>query len=234
MRLGSKEKYLVQILVVLTLLFCWKFELGEILSFLGSIIGVLGAYYIFDKGRKADAADKLNILYQMLDYTVENTECFTYSYVEETVIVIVENGIQQGYTIEEIKEMCSNKFFASIKCNSICNALVETYTDMTDGNKSDFKSLDRFVYYNNWHECIPFIKEEYRRDIIEWIFYLKESKDNNPFIEYDIENFVGNRERIVEILNESSKYKHKTEREFIEEIFDIKIKYAQKTASIDN
>lgn len=69
----SKNMYIIQFILVIILVFSWKFELGDLLSFAGSIIGVLGAYYIFDMGRRKEIEAKRDTLYMILDYTIERT-----------------------------------------------------------------------------------------------------------------------------------------------------------------
>ncbi|CEQ31865.1 Uncharacterised protein [[Clostridium] sordellii] len=99
----SKNMCIIQFILVIILVFSWKFELGDLLSFAGSIIGVLGAYYIFDMGRRKEIEAKRDTLYMILDYTIERTVHILDEVNEFCNVYVDKYGIiDDGWLIDDI------------------------------------------------------------------------------------------------------------------------------------
>ena len=230
MRITSKQMYFIQYSIGVFLIFCWRFELGEILTFLGSIIGVLGAYHIFDMGRKIDIQNKVNTFYEMVSYTVKMTEDYVDEYVLEISNFVISNCEKHGYLVDDVRE------FTILLAEDTLAVYRLLYTDFNKGKfpqfdkfmsffvldelekeekyvssflEKEIKSSSRFVYYTNWNDAITYISEEERFILIEWILYLQESKLENPLGDYRTEEFILKREEVVNLLNRKSKYKNR-------------------------
>lgn len=241
MRLTSRQKYMIQISLAGLLLFCWKFELGDLLAFIGSIIGVLGAYYIFDMGRRFEVDDKVSAFYEMINYTLENTEVYLSDAVQVSKKRCLKIGKEKNYSISEIKDMTIlslkglrvGQEYSDYEME-LFKSILESFENIKENDKlSNPTYLDRLIYYKNWDECIPYIKED-REVLISWVLYLQDSSLDNPVNEYKIDEFILRRTQIVNLINKTGRFKHKTVEDYVESEINRYIKRANMKITTNN
>lgn len=201
----SKNMYVIQLIIVVTLAFSWKFELGDLLSFVGSIIGVLGAYYIFDMGRRKEIEAKRDTLYMLLDYTIESTMHILDGHIGDEVdefcnlYISKYEIIDDGWSIDDI--ICiyeEDVINVDIRKEFRDRAFV--FYGVLGEHERDMLSF--YIYDSNWSSYIPYVINEDRQRIVNWFTYLSSAKIGKELInDYDEEWFIDERDFAIECLN---------------------------------
>lgn len=196
----SKNMYIIQLIIVVILVFSCKFELGDLLSFVGSIIGVLEAYYIFDMGRRKEIEAKRDTLYMLLEYTIESTMHILNVHIGDEVSVFCQIYIDKYGIIDDI--ICiyeEDVINVDIRKEFRDRAFV--FYDVLGEHERDMLSL--YIYDSNWSSYIPYvINNEDRQCIVNWFTYLSSAKIGKEKInDYDEEWFIEERDFAIECLN---------------------------------
>lgn len=160
-----------------------------ILGFVGSIVGVLGAYFIFLKSSEKESKDKrdyeLEMLCNLLRLTIDKTDALlSYSMY----------NYNELYKLGYGDAICNIKEFASV-CDNVNNP--EGFLDVmkTSGAVDNFIplmstaivnnslaslniELNKLIYDDNWYSYLICLKESdnnlnFIRGITEWINFLK-------------------------------------------------------------
>lgn len=200
----------------------------DILGLVGSIIGVLGAYYISSnesrKQKKSESEYAIDMLCCLLNSTVKDTEYVIPTFIDKSKYyweyriykpylenidnfhlkkeakIFLNNVGQNFYTDEHILF-----FFLSVMSQPRFNNLINRFNN--DVNR--YFNFDGIIYDDNWYNHLKFIDDEekvYRKQIINWIKLIKGaniqvSNDETEKGNYlDIYKFMILRDDIIEFL----------------------------------
>lgn len=200
----------------------------DLLSFVGAIIGVIGAYFIasygFRKQNKIEKSYALDMLCCLLNSTIAETEYVIHIFIdkckyywENKVYEEYLENIEDYHLKEEAKLFISNVdkefytdeytlcYFQSVMSQPRFGDLINNFNNDVN-NDFDFDGL---IYDENWYSHLKFIdnKEKlYREYIIKWIRLL----DNTVIIippnkdirgQYlEISKFIRLRDQIIQFL----------------------------------
>lgn len=184
---------------------------GGIAGFIGSLLGVLGAFYIYRLQSNDEKQIKINqevkqkqhkemMLYTLLDFTYLQTRT-SYNHIIESYKNTYEDSYKElvckynlsGDLKKDFDRMlfvkpCEDTERFDYHINKISEELVNY---MRKKNISD-----RVVYMENWYEFIDCIDDlEDLNTVIFWITMLKNSDKN-----IDVNSFISNRESIGSLI----------------------------------
>ena len=166
---------------------------GGIMGFIGSSLGVLGAFYIYKLQSNDEKQIKINqevkqkqhkemMLYTLLDFTYED------SYKELVCKYNLSGDFKKDFDRMLFVKPCEDTERFDYHIDKISEELVYY---MRKNNISD-----RVVYMENWYEFIDCIDDlEDLNTVIFWITMLKNSDKN-----ININSFISNRENIGSLI----------------------------------
>lgn len=222
----------------------------DILGFVGSIIGVIGAYYISSSERRQQQQSATNYAIDMLccllDSTIKETNDVIPRFIDISKIYW-ENRIYKSY-LENIddyhlkqegklflnrvgrnfyKDENTLLFFRWIMFEERFGTLINRF----DNSLNKYFNFEGLIYDDNWYSHLKFIDDKekiYRKSIINWIKLIKSTKieisdDEIKKGNYlDIPQFINLRDEIIQFLKLHDYKNHKTYKEIYKENINSK------------
>lgn len=175
-----------------------------ILGFIGSILGVLGAYFIFLKSSERESQTKrkfeLEMLCNLLRLTIDKTDTIL-SYALYNYNDLYKLGYGETLChVGEFNRVCNNVnnpegFLAVMDISFGADNFISLMNTSIVNNSLSHLNIDlnKLIYDDNWHSYLVWLKDsnnslKYIRGITEWINFLKYT---NVYYEKGVDDFNG-------------------------------------------
>lgn len=172
-------------------------------SFLGAIVGVMGAFFMYQYQKKKEHEEKIKhsfkVLYDMLNNSVYMTQEFTESIIDIYIDILKnDDNLVLKNNIKEDME-----FFSRYKNNNEINKLdinrrkcIYNFKYSIDNLVKD-KKYSYLIYNKEWYNHLPYIHEISAAEISEWINILISDRYKT-----DIYDFLYYRNSIIDVIEQ--------------------------------
>lgn len=180
--------------------------LGGYLGFLGSIVGIMGAFFMYQYQKDKEEESKKQIacktLYEMINNSIQRTQELTEKIIHRYDHLIKQNNISKlaGDIREDFKFIYTNNF--QITVEGLGYEECKHIQRFKDEVKIMFQNeqFSYLIYNENWYNHLEKFNENFVAEVSEWVNILLSNKYNDNAYE-----FLENRDLMILNIEEMSK-----------------------------